>query len=392
MRTIRTTYRYRLEPTEEQAAQMRRFAGARRWVWNWALRRKKTHYAETKARLTYNALAAELTLLKQQSETAWLREIDSQALQQVLRDLDHAFSAFFAKRARYPKFKSKKTDAPRFRISQRVVIEGAFVRVPKIGLIKAIIHRPIEGVTKSATFKQEPDGHWYVCLFAEQVVPDRQPRSMQSHVGVDVGLKSFGVLSNGETIANPRFYRTQMRKLSRAQRAMSRKRRDSRNRRKARRKLARLHQKVVHQRQDFLHKLSSDLVCRFDLISIEDLNVRGLARTKLSTSVLDAGWSTLRQFLTYKADRHNSYLMVIGRFYPSSRLCPVCGVVNTDLTLIDRSWVCSCGAAHDRDLNAAQNIDTEGVRLFSHNVAVGHTETQHACGALVSPATVGAGR
>src|SRR6266511_3061548 len=217
MRTLQTTYRYRLEPTEEQAAQMRRFAGARRWVWNWALRRKKAHYAEMKARLTYNALAAELTLLKQQSETAWLREIDSQALQQVLRDLDHAFSAFFAKRAGYPKFKSKKTDTPRFRIPRRVVIEGAFVRVPKIGSIKVRLHRPVGGEAKSATFKQEPDGHWYVSCVVEQLAPDRTERPIETHVGVDVGLKSYAVLSNGEQIANPHYYRTQMRKLARAQ-------------------------------------------------------------------------------------------------------------------------------------------------------------------------------
>src|SRR5439155_4196808 len=130
----------------------------------------------------------------------------------------------------------------------------------------------------------------------------------------------------------------------------------------------------------------------YDLVSIEDLSVGGLARTKLSTSVLDAGWGTFRQFLTYKADRCDRHLMVIGRFYPSSRLCPVCGRVNADLTLADRSWICLCGAVHDRDLTAARNIDTEGLRLFTQNVAVGHTETVNACGASVRPAMAGAGR
>src|SRR6266508_5813986 len=143
MRTIQTTYRYRLDPTNAQAAQMRRFAGARRWVWNWALRRKQDHYAATHTSLNYNALAAELTALKQQPETAWLRAIDSQALQQVLRDLATAFQAFFAKRSGFPKFKTKKTDRMRFRIPQRVTLDAACVRVPKIGLIKARIHRPM---------------------------------------------------------------------------------------------------------------------------------------------------------------------------------------------------------------------------------------------------------
>jgi putative transposase len=374
MRTIQTTYRYRLEPSDAQAAQMRRFAGARRWVWNWALRRKKDHYTQTHTSLNYNALAAELTALKQQSETAWLREIDSQALQQVLRDLDRAFLAFFAKRSGFPKFKTKKTDPLRFRIPQRVAIDATFVRVPKIGLIKARLHRPMEGISKGATFKQELDGHWYVCFVVEQIAPDRQERPVTTHVGVDLGLKTFAVLSDGQEVANPRFYRTQMRKLRRAQRTVSRRMKGSRNRDKARQKVALLHQKTKHQRSDFLHKLSSNLVKQFDLVSIEELSVRGLARTKLSTSVLDAGWGAFRQFLIYKADRRDTYVMVIGRLYPSSRLCGACGAINADLTLAQRVWTCLCGAVHNRDLNAARNIDTEGMRLFADHVAVGHTE------------------
>jgi putative transposase len=375
MRTIQTTYRYRLNPSDVQAAQMRRFAGARRWVWNWALRRKQTAYAETHTNLTYNVLAAELTALKQQPETAWLREINSQALQQVLRDLDIAFRAFFAKRSGFPKFKTKKTDPQRFRIPQRVTLGAGFVRVPKIGLIKARIHRPMHGISKGATFKQEPDGHWYVCFVVEQTAPDRAERPVKTHVGIDLGLKTFAVLSDGEEVANPRFYRTQMRKLRRAQRALSRRVKGSRNRDKVRRKVALVHQKTKRQRFDFLHKLSANVVKHFDLISIEDLSVRGLARTKLSTSVLDSGWGVFRQFLTYKADRCDSYLMVIGRFFPSSRLCSACSAINADLSLTERAWFCLCGADHNRDLNAARNIDTEGMRLFAHHVAVGHTET-----------------
>jgi putative transposase len=392
MRTIQITHRYRLEPTEQQAAHMRQFAGARRYIWNWALNRKKQHYAQTKKSLPLAMLYAELRDLKQQPQMAWLRAMDSQALQQTLRDLDKAFQAFFAKRSGLPKFKSKKTDAPRFRIPQRVTLEGSFVRVPKIGLIRARLHRPVAGTTKSATFKQAPDGHWYVAFVVEQAAPDREERPVQTHVGVDLGLKTFAVLSDGAQIANPRFYRTQMRKLGRAQRLLSRRLKGSANRTKARNRVARLHQKIKRQRADFLHKLTTDLVKHFDLVSIEDLSVRGLAKTKQSTSVLDAAWGTFRQLLTYKAERRNSHLMVVGRFYPSSRLCPACGAINADLSLTDRIWVCWCGVVHDRDLNAARNIDTEGLRLFTHNVAVGQTETQNACGASVRPATAGAGR
>jgi putative transposase len=392
MRTLQTTYRYRLEPTQQQAAHMRQFAGARRYIWNWALNRKKEHYAQTKKSLPLAVLYAELRELKQQPQTAWLRQIDSQALQQTLRDLEGAFQAFFAKRSGYPKFKSKKTDTPRFRIPQRVTLEGAFVRVPKIGLIRARLHRPVAGTTKSATFKQQPDGHWYVAFVVEQAAPDRTEQPVTSHVGVDLGLKTFAVLSDGQTVANPRFYRTQMRKLRRAQRLLSRRLKSSANRAKARKRVARLHQKVKQQRADFLHKVTSHLVTHFDLISIEDLSVRGLAKTKLSTSVLDASWGMFRQFLTNKAERRNTHLIVIGRFYPSSRLCPACGAINEDLILAERVWVCSCGVVHERDLTAARNIDTEGVRLFSQKVAVGQAETQNACGASVRPATAGAGR
>ena len=262
-RIIQITYRFRLSPTAKQEARLRQFAGARRFVWNWGLARKREHYQKTGKILSYNALSRELTVLKHHPETTWLNAMYAPSLQQALRDLELSFQAFFrrvrtgAKKKGYPAFKSKKTDPLRFRMPQDVRIEGSYVRVPKIGLIKAIVHRPVVGTTKGATFKQAPDGYWYVYLVVEQVAADRQLRPVQTHVGVDVGLKSFSVLSNGETLANPRFYRTQMRKLARTQRAMSRKQKDSRNRSKARRKVERLHQKIANQRKDFLHKLSA---------------------------------------------------------------------------------------------------------------------------------------
>jgi putative transposase len=385
MRTVQTTYRYRIEPTAAQQVQLVSFAGARRWVWNWALARKQAHYQATNERLTYNALAAELTVLKQQPETAWLKEIDSQLLQQALRDLDTAFKNFFARRARYPRFKSRKRDALRFRIPQRVTVTERGINVPKIGRIVARIHRPLVGTTKSATFKQAPDGHWYVCFVVEQHVPARTERAITSHVGIDVGLKDFAVLSTGKRIPNPRYFRTQEKKLRRAQRALSRKAHGSRNRAKARTQVARIHQNIRNQRNDFLHKLSRQWVDSYDLISIEDLNTHGLARTKLAKSVLDAGWSSLRQMLTYKVDWYDKHLMTIGRFYPSSRLHRLCGAINHELTLSDRLWVCACGATLDRDLNAAQNIDAEGLRLFEQTVAAGQTETLNACGQSVRP-------
>lgn len=398
-RTIQTTYRYRLNPTAEQEAQFRQFAGARRFVWNWALGRKREHFQQTGKTLSYNDLAAELTRLKQQPDTAWLRDMDSQSLQQALRDLDSAYQHFFRrvrkgeKKKGFPKFKSRKTDTPRFRIPQRVTVDGSFVSVPKIGMVRVVLHRPLEGTTKGATFKQEACGHWYISLVVEQQIAPKEDRPVVSHIGIDVGLKSLAVLSTGEIIDNPRWYRTQSRKLRRAQKALSRKVKGSRNRGKARTQVARLHQKTRNQRNDFLHKLSTDLIRHSDLVSIEDLNVRGLAKTKLAKSVLDAGWGMFRSMLTYKTDRANTHLIVIGRFFPSSKTCGACGLINADLTLSDREWTCPCGVHHDRDLNAAHNIDREGFRLFEQLVAAGCAETQNACGDSVSPiVTVGAGR
>lgn len=398
-RTLQTTYRYRLNPTVAQETLLNQFAGARRFVWNWALHRKKSHYQQTGETLSYHHLAGELTRLKQQPETAWLREMDSQSLQQALRDLDSAYQHFFRRLKRgekkkgFPKYQTRKTDTPRFRIPQRVRLTEDVVSVPKLGLIRAVVHRPLIGVTKGATFKREPDGHWYVCLVVEQQAAPRSARPVQRHVGVDVGLKSLIVCSTGQTVANPRWYRRQTGKLRRAQKALSRTVRGSRNRGRARLVVARLHQKIKNQRADFLHKLSSELVRHHDLVSIEDLSIRGLAKTKLAKSVLDAGWGMFRDMLEYKADRNDSYVVAIGRFFASSKTCGVCGLVNADLTLADRVWTCACGVHHDRDLNAARNIDQEGLRLFEMRVAAGDAETQNACGDPVSPTVVvGAGR
>lgn len=395
-RIIQTTYRYRLQPTVTQERHLLQFAGARRWVWNWALAKRIAHYQTTQQQLSYNDLSAALTQLKQQPETAWLRAMESQSLQQTLRDLDAAYTRFFrrAKQQRgkvgFPRFKSKHRNTPRFRIPQRVTLAGRFVSVPKIGKIRAIVHRLVEGVTKSATFVREPDGVWFVAFVVVQTVSVPQTRPIRTSVGVDIGLKSLAVLSTGETIPNPRYYRTQLRKLKRAQQSLCRKQKGSCNRIKARLAVAKRHTKVRNQRKDCLHKLSRRLVRDFDLVTIEDIAVQGLARTKLALSVLDAGWGMFRSFLTYKAERNGTQLVIVDRFFPSSKRCSGCGSRHPALTLNDRAWTCtSCGTHHDRDLNAARNLDQEGRRLVEAYVAAGLAETQNACRECVSPIVTG---
>ncbi len=241
-------YRFRLEPTTDQEAAFQRYAGARRWTWNWALYQKRAHYAATGTGLSEKELSARLTALKKEPDTAWLREIDSQLVQQALADLKTAFEAFFAQRARYPRFKSKKRDTARFRIPQRVTLADGSLTVPKIGRVKVRQSRAVDGTTKSATFKRDACGHWFVSLVAEtEMAAVALPLpSEERTVGVDMGLKDAIVTSDGERVAAPRFYRAAQRKLRRAQRSMSRKVTGSNNRAKARATVARVHQKIVH--------------------------------------------------------------------------------------------------------------------------------------------------
>ena len=384
---VRRVYRFRLEPTSQQEQQFRQFAGARRFIWNWALQQRREHYQQTGKSLSARELSARLTALKDQPETAWLREMDSQLLQQVLADLQRAFVNFFERRARYPRFKSRKRDQARFRIPQRVRVVERGVQVPKIGRVRLRLSQPLEGQTKSATFKQDACGHWYVSLVAETQMPLvvlPLPDPVQS-VGLDLGLKDAMVPSGAPPIPAPRFYRRGARKLRRAQRVHSRRQKGSRNKAKARAKVARIHQRIAHQRAHFVHDLTTKLIKNHQAVCIENLNVRGLARTKLAKSFYDAAMVMIRRQLRYKGQCYGVHVVVVDRFYPSTQLCHVCGFKNETLTLSERTWPCPIfGTLHGRDVNAALNIRDEGLRLL----AVGHTESLNACGGAVRPPMV----
>jgi putative transposase len=381
-------FRFRLEPTADQEQKLRQFAGARRFIWNWALQQRREYFRESGMTLSPKELSARLTALKCQPDTAWLRDIDAQLLQQVLADLQRAFSNFFARRARYPRFKSKKTERPRFRVPQRVTVIGNRVQVPKVGLVRLRLSRPIVGTTKSATFKQDACGHWHVALVCHVETPEvaLPLPPVEQTLGVDLGLADVVVRSDGHREPAPRFYRRGERKLRRAQRVVSRRKQGSRNRARARTRLARVHQHVANQRSDFLHKLTTRMVKQHAAICTEDLSVKGLARTKLAKSVQDAGLGTLLWQLAYKGQWYGTHVVAVNRFYPSTRLCHDCGFKNDALRLTDRTWMCpACGALHDRDLNAALNIRDEGLRLL----AVGYPESLNACGRDIRPAGAG---
>ena len=297
----RKVYRFRMRPTKEQGHALNRMAGACRWVWNWALRRWKEHYASTGKSIPLAQLSAELTALKQQPETAWLQEANAQALQQVLEDLRRAFQSFFEKRARYPKFKSRKRGHAAFRLPQGVKVKDGKVNVSKIDDIRIFQSQDVTEKTKSATFKRAADGKWYVSLVVEFEMPDipiPMPDPAQT-VGIDVGLIDFATFSDptAQPIPAPKFFRKGQRQLRRAQRTVSRRQHGSKRRAKAVRKAAVVHRKFADQRRDFQHKLSTKIVDRYAAVCVEDLSLSGLARTKLAKSFNDAAFGAFfRQF------------------------------------------------------------------------------------------------
>jgi len=388
----RKVYQFRMRPTAEQGHALNRMAGARRWVWNWGLARRKEHYQTTGKTLLLKSLMVELTALKTKPETEWLKDADSQSLQQVLKDLYRAYDNHFnpKMKAGFPRFKSRKRDRARFRIPQRVKVADGKVYVPKIGPVRIRQSQPVEEETKSATFKRAADGKWYVSLTVEFEMPDTPllPPDPAKVVGIDLGLKDFAVLSDGERIPAPKFYREGQRKLRHAQRVLSRRKPGSKRKEKARRAVANVHQRIANQRSDFLHKLTTLLVSIHAGICIEDLSVRGLARTKLAKSMHDASMGEFRRQLEYKSIWNRKPLSIIDRFFPSSKLCNACGTRNGALSLSDREWDCWCGAHHDRDFNAARNIRDEGLRIL----AAGYAESLNARGDHVRPALAGSDR
>jgi putative transposase len=379
---LRKVLRFRMKPTSADRESLARMAGARRYVWNWALDQRRAHYAVTGKSLPAAELSSRLTALKRQPETAWLKDVDSQAMQQTLADLQRAYVNFFEKRARFPRFKSRKRDQARFRIPQRVSVVNGAVSVPKVGLVAIRQSQPVDGETKSATFKRDATGNWDVTLVTEFAMPDTVLPAADPAcvVGIDLGLTDFAVLSNRERVPVPQFFRKAERELRRAQRVFARRVKGSNRKHRAKRKVALVHRRTGNQRKDFLHKLTSRLVAKYDGICIEDLNVSALAKTKLrghAKSYSDAALGEFRRQVEYKTTWNRKHLAVIDRWYPSSKTCHVCGAVNAGLTLSDRSWTCICGAHRDRDLNAALNIRTEGLKIL---VAAGYAETLNARG------------
>ena len=358
--TIQRSYQFRFYPTAVQIALLAQFFGAARWVWNAALAWRSHWYKALGESVTGVDFSRELTWLKKLDSLAWLAAVPSTVFTQVLRDQDRAFSNFFAKRARYPRFK-RRTEAAsiRFQLNQRTVMNvyraGAFLKLPGLGVLDVIWSRIPGGVPKMVTVRRDACGRYFVSFMVEEVI--EQAESSTKSVGIDVGLKDVIVTSDGRKSGNPRNLRRYQRRLKRAQRRLSRKRKGSNRWQRQKRRVARIHAQISGARQDFLHKQTTHLVREHGAIAIEDLNVKGLARTRLAKSMHDAALGELRRQLDYKCRWHGRVLLVADRFAPTSKTCSRCGAVQAEMPLQIRDWTCpDCGAVHDRDVNAAMNV------------------------------------
>ncbi|QYC39964.1 putative transposase [Nonomuraea coxensis DSM 45129] len=361
---MKRAYKYRFRPTPEQAEELVRTFGCVRLVYNKALEERTRAYAEEGRGVSCTESSAALTAWKKTPELAFLNEVSSVPLQQTLRHLQAAFANFFARRAKYPAFKSRK----RSRASAEYTRSAFRWRDGRLTLAKMgapldiVWSRPLpEGTEPSTvTVSRDAAGRWFVSLLVEEKIAPLPP--VEQSVGLDVGLTALATLSSGEQIANPRHERRERRRLAKAQRALARKEKDSRNRAKARLKVARVHARIADRRRDYLHKVTTRLVSENQVIAVEDLSVRNLVKNhRLAGAVSDAGWRELRGMLEYKTAWYGRTLVVADRWFPSSKLCSVCGTLRNDMPLSVREWVCACGAVHDRDVNAARNVLAAGL-------------------------------
>lgn len=375
-------YRYRLYPNEEQKVLIAKHLGSCRFIYNYALAKKVKAYQVDGTNLSRFDIQADLPNMKKSDEYCWLKEVNSLSLQASLANLDSAYTKFFREHKGFPNFKSKKDSKQSFSIPQntKVDFENGRIFIPKFKSgIKAILHRTFDGIVKTSTITRTSTGKYFISILVEVDEPDvsMKPICENKAVGIDLGIKTFAVLSDGTEIPNPKHLKQSLDKVKKLQRSLLHKTKGSKNRDKARRKLALAHEQVTNRRNDFLHKVTSYLVNNYDTICLEDLNVKGMIKNHhLAQSLSDIAIGTFNTLLEYKAKERGVNILRIGRFEPSSKMC-TCGYINHNLTLAMREWTCpECGSIHDRDLLAANNIKRFAFRNIN---TVGTTEI-HACG------------
>jgi putative transposase len=342
-------------------SQLNQHIGACRFVYNWGLERKiKSYELEGKSVSRFDLNKEIVHELK--PEYPWLKEVNSQSLQGAITNLESAFTKFFREKTGFPNFKSKKNATQSFSVPQHYVVDFDTnrIKLPKIGWVKAILHRRFEGDLKTATVSMTRTGKYFISILVDdgKELPKPEPFDYESTVGIDVGITHFATLSTGEKIENPKHLKNSLGRLKVLQRRLSRTKKGSNNREKARLKLAKQHEKIANQRRDFLHKTSHRLASENQAIATETLNVKGMMKNHhLAMAISDVSWSEFFRQLEYKAAWYGKTMLTIGQFQPSTKICSVCGTVVQGLTLADREWSCQeCGTVHDRDINAAINI------------------------------------
>ena len=354
-------YRFRFYPTEAQRAELGRTFGSCRHVYNWALRLRTDNYKAGKTINYYDSSAA-LTKLKTQEDHAWLNEVSCVPVQQTLRHLQTAYRNFFDKRTGYPSFKRKhgKQAAEYTKSAFKWDAVNRNLSLAKIGCLDIHWSRPFQSPPTMVTITKDRAGRYFATLVLDEKIA-ALPKTGEA-VGIDLGINRLATLSTGERISNPKHLSRRTKQLAHAQRVLSRREKGSNRRAKQARKVARIHARVTDSRSDYLHKVTTDLVRRFDIICMEDLNVRGMVRNHcFARSLSDASFGMFRSMVEYKCGWYGKELKLVDRFFPSSKRCSTCGHVVESLPLDIRKWTCpECGASHDRDENAARNILTAG--------------------------------
>lgn len=360
-------FRYRISPTETQAILLNKHIGSVRFLYNLALETKQSAYA---CGVNLNRYDLQVQLKGLKNECAWLKEINSQSLQVALMNLDAAYLRFFKGQNSFPKFK-KRSSGGSFNIPQSVLLNDGKLIIPKFKEgIDIVLHRPIKGTIRQATISRMPTGKYFVSILCDTGEANKKPKPVKEKttVGIDLGIKTFIVASNGKEYDNPKFLRKAQSRLKYVQRKYSK-----HKGKRTKHRLAILHEKVANQRKDFLHKVSTELIRDNQSIAIETLQVSNMLKNhRLAQSISDAGWGMFVDFLKYKAEWYGVNILEIGTFEPSSKTCSSCGSVNKELTLQDREWTCNgCSTVLNRDVNAAINIKSFALKNY-----VSGTETK----------------
>jgi putative transposase len=389
---VQLRYNFRLYPTPGQSVALAKAFGCARVVFNDGLHTREQARRDGLPYVTDAELSRRLTAAKSTPERAWLGEVSAVVLQQALADLNTAYRNFFTSaagkrkgpRVGLPRYRSRKDtrQAIRFTANARFTVLGnGRLRLAKIGDVQVRWSRELPATPSSVTVVKDSAGRYFASFVVEVGDPRPLP-PVDAEIGIDLGLTTYAVASDGRVIANPRFLRNHERRLRRAHKDLARKQKGSNNRAKARTRVARAHARVTDCRRNWLHQETTRLIRDNQAIYLEDLAVTGLARTRLAKSVHDASWGTFRRMLEEKGRRYGRHVGIVGRFVPTSQTCSACTTKNGPKPLSVRAWTCGhCGAQHDRDRNAANNI-----------LAAGRAERLNACGAQVRPRLAGAPR